>query len=253
MQELEFGPVVISDFFDEDRIGYYDDDSEDEEDNDAAVVFIGDMLLAMHTGHYLIPHACLRPINTDDLFKRREAIGNRIGPALYRTPKSKHPSMKEKYELLLELSYIDSLLMERMFTAQFHADKDNGSKIFVSHSSLDKEFVRALCVDLANSGHKPWLDEWEIKAGESITAKVSEGLQACDYIFVVLSNNSTNSPWVEREWQSKYWSEIDLNKVVVIPVLIEECKVPVLLRDKKYADFRGDYHAGLETLLSALK
>ena len=36
---------------------------------------------------------------------------------------------------------------------------------------------------------------------------------------------------------------------VVLPILIEECAIPELLRDRVYADFRADYTAGLTALL----
>jgi hypothetical protein len=62
----------------------------------------------------------------------------------------------------------------------------------------------------------------------------------------------SHSSWVEREWQAKYWKEIHENKVMIIPVLLEDCNIPILLQTKKYADFRTDYRDGLETLLGAL-
>jgi hypothetical protein len=37
------------------------------------------------------------------------------------------------------------------------------AKIFISHSSKDKEFVRQLKKDLEEFGHEIWLDEREIK------------------------------------------------------------------------------------------
>ncbi|MGA4632423.1 toll/interleukin-1 receptor domain-containing protein [Pseudomonas solani] len=125
-------------------------------------------------------------------------------------------------------------------------------KIFISHSSKDKQFARWISVDLANSGHKPWLDEWDIKAGESIPKKIGEGLRECDFIIVVLSESSVTSNWVEVEWQSKYWEEVQSGRVSVIPVLIADCEVPHLLMHKKYADFRYSYSDGYNDILLSI-
>lgn len=126
------------------------------------------------------------------------------------------------------------------------------AKIFISHSSLDKDFVRELSSDLIELGHKPWLDEWEIKVGECIVTKVEEGISNSDYIIIVLTPNSVASGWVEREWKTVYWSEIQFKKIMVLPVLLKECEIPTLLKTKKYADFRGKYAIGFSQLVQSI-
>ncbi|MEO2204742.1 TIR domain-containing protein [Paenibacillus pabuli] len=55
--------------------------------------------------------------------------------------------------------------------------------------------------------------------------------------------------WVQEEWYSKYWDEINSGMVKVVPILIEECEIPELLKTKKYADFREEYSRALRELL----
>lgn len=69
---------------------------------------------------------------------------------------------------------------------------------------------------------------------------------------MILSENSIRSKWVEREWHAKYWSEIEKNQTMVLPLLIEDCEVPELLKTKKYADFRSSYNDGLADVLHAI-
>lgn len=133
-----------------------------------------------------------------------------------------------------------------------YENNPQGTKVFVSHSSLDKPFARSLCMDLEDNGFIPWLDELNIMVGESIPEKISIGIKEADFIIVILSNHSVNSRWVQKEWQTKYWSEIEKGKVHVLPVLLEDCEIPELLKTKKYADFRKDFNKGLLELVSAL-
>jgi hypothetical protein len=60
------------------------------------------------------------------------------------------------------------------------------------------------------------------------------------------------SAWVEQEWHTMYWDEIASNQIKLIPVLGEECKIPKLLRHRKYANLTESYNDGLEEILLAL-
>lgn len=126
------------------------------------------------------------------------------------------------------------------------------AKIFISHSSKDKEFVRKIASDISELGHVPWFDEWEIKVGDCIVTKVEKGITESDYVVIVLSPNSVASGWVEREWKAKYWNEIEKNSICVLPVLYQDCDIPTLLKTKKYADFRRNYTIGFHELMGAI-
>jgi hypothetical protein len=129
------------------------------------------------------------------------------------------------------------------------------AKVFLSHSSKDKEFVRRLAYDLTELGHAVWLDEWEIRVGDCIVSGIERGLEDSDFVALVLSHASVRSGWVEREWKSKYWQEVQEKRVIVLPLLIESMEsssIPSLLRAKRYADFSEKYLAGLLDLTGGL-
>jgi hypothetical protein len=126
------------------------------------------------------------------------------------------------------------------------------ARVFLSHSSKDKVLVRRLAEDLAAIGHEPWLDEWEIKVGECIVTKVEHGISEADCVVLVLTPSAVSSGWVDREWKAKYWTEISQRKTFVLPAMSEDCKVPVLLGTRKYADFRKSYAAGFHALASGI-
>lgn len=126
------------------------------------------------------------------------------------------------------------------------------AKVFMSHSSKDRPFVRRLSEDLRKVGHEPWLDEWEIKVGECIASKISHGINEADYAVLVLTPDSIKSGWVGREWKSLYWSEIQEAEVKLLPLLLRKCEIPRLLRSIRYADFTSQYEVGLSEIMEAL-
>jgi hypothetical protein len=242
-REIPWGPVKILRGSSAGAIGDYDDDDVDGSGKYVALVYLGTIFMS---GRLItVPHGHIRVADTNDLLKRSGELSKLLGIGAPKLPD------REQIYLLHEYRYIQSLLAERMFQAQFRQPK-KGRSVFISHSSTDKDFVRVLAVDLADAGYKIWFDEWEITAGESIPAKIAQGLSESDALILVLSEDSTASRWVEAEWQSIYWSEIETGGVMLLPVRKEKCKIPTLLKHRKYADFASDYSDGLEGLLRAL-
>ena len=47
--------------------------------------------------------------------------------------------------------------------------------VFLSHSAKDKAVVRPLAERLRQNGLKVWFDEWVLKPGDSIPAKIEDG------------------------------------------------------------------------------
>jgi hypothetical protein len=122
-------------------------------------------------------------------------------------------------------------------------------KVFLSHTSADKQVARRLSLELAKAGVDVWLDEWAIKVGESISRKIDDALQECRYLILLLSPNAVSSNWVEKEWRAAFWRETESGEVVVLPAMAEKCELPPLLRDKKYADLSTSFGDGVRELL----
>src|SRR6266699_3641955 len=71
--------------------------------------------------------------------------------------------------------------------------------VFLSHSSKDKTVVRELAARLKKDGIRVWFDEWEIKPGDSIPAKIEEGLEHSRVLAVCMSANAFGSDWTQLE------------------------------------------------------
>lgn len=126
--------------------------------------------------------------------------------------------------------------------------------IFLSHNSADKPFVRKLAADLRRNGFYAWVDEAEIKLGDSLIEKIEEGIETTDYLGVVLSSNSVNAEWVKREVRIALTQEIHGKKIKVLPILLEKVEIPLFLLDKKYADFTLEekYKDSLQLIIERL-
>ncbi len=126
-------------------------------------------------------------------------------------------------------------------------------KAFISYSSGDKRFVNALVRRLRIHRVDVWFDELEIGIGDSIVEKVFDGLEASDALIVILSKNSVASRWVREELNAAMIRRIDDNKIILMPILMEQCEIPSPLKHIKYADFTRDSDGEFEKILDRLE
>lgn len=127
------------------------------------------------------------------------------------------------------------------------------TNVFLSYNTKDVEIARRIASDLTREGLNVWFDEWEIVIGHSISQRIEQGLDNAHFVIVLLTKHSVESGWVEKEWRSKIGQEADNKRVVILPVIGERCKIPTLLRDKRYADIRDSYDKGIEELINSIK
>ena len=79
-----------------------------------------------------------------------------------------------------------------MTNAQFTYD------VFLSHSAKDKDVVRAVAQRLKDDGLEVWFDEWTIKPGDSIAAKIEDGLEH-SRVLVLCMSDAFGSDWAQLE------------------------------------------------------
>lgn len=72
--------------------------------------------------------------------------------------------------------------------------------VFISHASEDKESVaRPLAAALEAAGLRVWIDEAQLKLGDSLRAKLDDGLSQSRYGVVILSSSFFAKRWPQRE------------------------------------------------------
>jgi len=99
--------------------------------------------------------------------------------------------------------------------------------VFLSHSSKDKGVVRAIAERLREDGLKVWFDEWVLKPGDSIPARIEEGLECSRVLVFCTSANAFGSDWAQLESQTFRFRD-PLNKDRrFIPVRLDDAPILV--------------------------
>jgi FMN phosphatase YigB (HAD superfamily) len=93
-----------------------------------------------------------------------------------------------------------------------------------------------------------------LKVGDSIIRQVGEGIVDCHFCIALLSKKSVKSRWVQKELLLAMTDEVVSAKLKVLPVRVDNCKVPSFLADKLYLDIqREEYNDFLSKLFSRIQ
>ena len=132
--------------------------------------------------------------------------------------------------------------------------------IFICHASEDKpELIRPLVAALGKEDITCWVDEGEIRWGDSISQKVNEGLRISRFVMVVLSEVFLGKNWPKRELYAVLNLEAASGDVKVLPLLVGDKSVRQsilaefpLLNDKRYEIWDGTPDAIVDAALTRL-
>jgi hypothetical protein len=128
-------------------------------------------------------------------------------------------------------------------------------RVFVSHASEDKQrFVVTFAARLRENGVDAWLDQWEMKPGDSLVDRIFEqGLKNAQAVVIVLSATSVQKPWVREELNHSVVKRISRG-LKIIPVVIDKCEIPECLAATLWqrVDDLQRYDAAFERILDAI-
>jgi len=125
-------------------------------------------------------------------------------------------------------------------------------KVFISHPKENTDFAKKLAAALRKKKFETWVDVSDLKIGDNIFETISQRIKDSDFIIVVLSKAFARAKGVHAELSAYLTKEVATKRNTILPVLIEDCEIPVMLRDRFYADFRGSFEVGLDALVNTL-
>lgn len=214
-----------------------------------------------------------------NLLRRSRTFGQRFSSE---TDRWLMPTMsgEEAYAILDQLSGEDYISMEHYYGSRIfsltgkghacaqqlvaHGDSlsiakraagPDAPRVFLSHSHKDKGFVERLASNLEQAGISVWYAGWDLEIGHDLTVMIQKGIQDSDFLAVILSPAAVQSAWVETEWTTAFHRGLEERRVVVLPILFQDCAKPPFLNGKVHADFRSEdqYQQSLADLIRCIR
>ena len=109
-------------------------------------------------------------------------------------------------------------------------------KVFISHSSRDKKFVRTLKDCLHENSIETWFDEDQLDLGDSLINKLENALNTSSHLVIILSPTSVESDWVKYELKKALSNQRTGLMQKIIPIKYRECEIPEELKELLHAD-----------------
>lgn len=120
---------------------------------------------------------------------------------------------------------------------------ENQRRAFISYSRVNKEFAVKLAQGLRSDGYPVWFDQFDIPTGSRWDDEVEKALRECSVFMIILTPASIASENVKDE----IGYAIDHGKRI-LPVLLEDCDVPLRLRRFQWVDFtKKSFEEGFES------
>jgi len=109
-------------------------------------------------------------------------------------------------------------------------------RVFVCHSSTDKEFAKIIVAKLKGPETSPWIDHEQIFTGDDILDIMGEGLTSMDILLFLISREALKSSWVDLELKYATWKEINERRIIIRPFRLSDIPIselPWFLRHRK--------------------
>lgn len=113
-------------------------------------------------------------------------------------------------------------------------------KVFISHSSSDKKFVRTLKSDLNENGIETFVDEDSLEFGDSLKERLEVAIDESSHFIIILSPNATNSEWVKFELKEALSLFNKKTLAKIIPINYRTCIIPDELKNILYGNLSED-------------
>jgi len=109
--------------------------------------------------------------------------------------------------------------------------------VFLSYRSVSRSWVLNLYDVLREQGHKVFLDQCVLKAGEELMTRLEEALSTSQAGVLVWSDATRDSEWVRREYQVMTRKSTKKPGFQFVPVKLDTSPLPEFAENLLYLDF----------------
>ena len=113
--------------------------------------------------------------------------------------------------------------------------------IFMSYSPHDKAVAQEIAAGLAARNVKVWIDEGELRIGDSLIQRITEALDEVHFVVALVSPYSVQSPWCQKEISLAMTGGLRRKGVKVLPLRVGNVQMPAALSDVLYLDVDPNY------------
>lgn len=129
------------------------------------------------------------------------------------------------------LSVLDGTSPARGFSAQ-------QPDVFISHSSVQKEWVETLADNLQRAGKTVFLDLWRLVPGKDWVDGLREGLASCRSAVLVVSPEALQSGWVREEYEVLKRRQARDPAFAIVPIVHSDVDGEPFYGSIQWVDFR---------------
>lgn len=102
---------------------------------------------------------------------------------------------------------------------------------FLCYASENRTLARRIATSLHKNGVETFFDEWEVGAGDSIRAKIDQGLADCTHFIALLTPESIAKPWVSAEMDAAFVQKVEgTSKFIPLRFGLSHKELPPLLK-----------------------
>ncbi|WP_410673131.1 TIR domain-containing protein [Amycolatopsis sp. cmx-4-68] len=112
--------------------------------------------------------------------------------------------------------------------------------VFLSYAHDDVLVARRLAGALSDRGVRVWVDEGELRIGDSIIDRISEALEDVHYVVALVSSSSVRSQWCRKELSLAMTGGLRRKGVKILPLRLGDVDMPPALADSLYVQVDPD-------------
>jgi hypothetical protein len=135
--------------------------------------------------------------------------------------------------------------------------KSTKPRIFIAYAVEDAIAAERLYADLDARGYAPWMDRKKLLPGQNWPRRIQDVIENADLFIACFSTHSASK---RGAFQAEIRSALDcarripLDEVFLIPVRLDECRVPVRIQhETHYVDLFPGWEVGMARIVGMIE
>jgi len=113
---------------------------------------------------------------------------------------------------------------------------------FISYAGDDRVWSEKLAQRLRDEGIRVWFDKWRLQPGDHLLKRINDGIETSRKMIAVWSGSyfRDDKVWTLAESYGQTHSDVLAEQRPLIPLLLDDCKIPPTFKSLLYIDCRKD-------------